>query len=230
MSTAYKTYSFPSFPISKQLFHVPGQAYDGGLTAGGARISSPEPGGFSMLEIQPAMQVDEWNFPISSWLMSKTNGQIFTVRLAPTPQIAQQLIGGSEPWAAGTGYPSLPWSNLENWAGDLVAHYSAISLQSSNVIVIDMSVTGRILQPGHVIGHKQITYLVDEISYNNANVATITVTPPVRTPIAVGDIAYFRPWFTGVISNPSEFITTYDAANAGNIQLNRIVLNEVVLP
>lgn len=226
MTTAYKIYEFPTFPISKQLFHVPGQAIEGGFTSGGARIMSPEPGGFSMLEIQPSLQVREFEYPVSSWLMSKSNGQLLRVRLAPTPQLVAS--GLSVPWGAQTIYPDSPWSNLANWAGDIVSTYVLTTLQGSNRIVIDMSAIGPILKPGHVIGHAFDTYLIDEISYSGS-IATAIVIPPIRRNITVGDIAYFRPWFTGYIANGADIRATYDAENAGHIQIGKIVLNEAVL-
>lgn len=223
-----KVWTFPTFPISKQLFHVPGAAADGGFTSGGARITSPEPGGFGVLEIQPAMQVDEWRYPISSWLMSKGNGQILRVRLAPTPQIVSRRT--SVPWGMESIYPDAPWSNLQNWEGDLTAVYVTAALEGTSTLVVDMSSLGSLFQVGHVIGHAFETYLIDEIEYDEAGYATLAVTPPLRRDVAINDIVTFRSWFTGSIANPGDFRNTYDAENVGNIQLNKIILNEVIVP
>lgn len=227
MAINHKVWNFPTFPISKQLFHVPGAAVDGGLTSGGARIVSPEPGGFSVLEIQPALQIGEWDYPLSSWLMSKGNGQILRVRLAPTPQVAGRGVG--TPWRAETIYPETPWSNMKNWSGDIVATFSADSLEGSGTVTVDLSDVGPILRQGHVIGHESVTYLVDEIDYDGS-IATINVIPPLRRNIKTGDLALFRPYFTGSIVNAGEFRNTYDAENVGMIQLNKIILTEVILP
>lgn len=225
MTIEYKTYSFPTFPISKQLFHVPGASVDGGITSGGARIRSPEPGGFSMLEIQPSLQADEWTYPLSSWLMSKTNGEILRVRLAPTPQIAGvRNILDSVPWDS-----EQPWSNQQNWAGDYSLSYAAAALYGTTTVKIDMSDVGEILQVGHVIGHSYDTYKVDEIEYDENSVATITIKPPLRRNVDDGDDAFLRPWFTGLITNPDEVRTTYDAENNGFIQMGKIILSEVVI-
>jgi hypothetical protein len=224
----HKVWSFPTFPISKQLFVASGQAFDGGMTVGGIHMLSPEPGGRSMLEIQPSLQVSEWEFPLSSWLMSKINGDIFRVRLAPTPQVASKRSGGA-PWAEGGIYPESPWSNQQNWSGDDVALYKSVSLEGTNVAYVDMSALGQILQCGHVIGHGDNCYKIDEVSYDAFNVATITVKPPFRKSIAVGDIALLRPFFLGSIVNGEEMRATYDAENVGHIQIGRIRLNEVIL-
>ena len=225
MTITYKTYAFPTFPISKQLFHVPGASVDGGITSGGARIRSPEPGGFSMLEIQPSLQVGEWTYPMSSWLMSKTNGEILRVRLAPTPQVASARMSlNSVPWDNGQ-----PWSNQENWVGDISLVYAEAALQGTTTIKIDMSSAGQILQTGHVIGHKYDTYKIDEITYDENDLATIVVKPPLRRDIAVDDDAFLRPWFTGQIINAQEILTTYDAENNGMIQMGKITLSETVI-
>lgn len=226
MTISYKVWNFPTFPISKQLFHVPGAAIDGGLTSGGARITSSEPGGNAVLEIQPSLQFNERDYPLSSWLMSKINGEIFSIRLAPTPQVASARVSGV-PWGAETIYPDSPWSNQENWSGDLAATYLSAALEGSNTLRIDMSEMGPVLRHGHVIGHMGNCYMVDDIVYNTAGIATITTKPPLRKNVAIGDTVYFRPYFTGSISNGQEIRKTYDAENNGAIQLERIIFNEV---
>ena len=221
-----KVYDFPSFRISEQLFHVPGAAFDGGHTSGGARILSPEPGGYGFLEIRPSLQVNEWQNPLSSWLMSKINGEVFKVRLAPTPQVVGSSVNqAGVPWDAQTIYPESPWSNHQNWQGDVAAFFTEEALEGTTTAVVDLSVVGQSLQPGHVIGHLATTYIVDEIEYDG-NLATITVKPPWRAKISEGDNAYLRPYFTGSIANGSEIRASYRASDRGAIQLNRIVLVE----
>ena len=228
MAIEHKVWNFPTFPIRAQLFHVPGASVEGGYTSGGARISSPEPGGFGVLEIQPALHL-EWEYPVASWLMSKTNGQILRVRLAATPQVASARAAAGVPWGAETIYPDSPWSNLQNWSGDLAAQYATPALEGSNVLVIDMSQLGPLLRHGHVIGHGDSCYGVDDIEYDSNGRATILTTLPLRRDVAEADSVWFRPWFTGSIGNPGDFKSTYDADKVGHIQLEKIILNEVVL-
>lgn len=216
-------YELPSVPIAKQMFHVPGAAVEGGFTSGGARIISPDPGGFSRLQIQLSLQSREWENPVSSWLASKANGQVIRLRLAPTPQIAysQRRAGyQSVSWQNG-----VLWSNLVSWAGDVSLVFTSARLQGSNVVTVDTTATGPIFQAGHVIGHSNTTYLIDAITYAGA-IATIVVNPSLRKPVAIGDTCYLRPYFVGRIANPNEFITTYDAENNGAIQLGIIMFNE----
>lgn len=227
MTITYKVYDFPTFPVEKQIFYVPGLAFSGGFTTGGIRISSPSPGGFGFLDIQPALQIREWDYPLSSWLMSKTNGEILRVRLAPTPQICNglQLRTSNILWDT-----DLLWSNFQPWANDLTAMFSANALEGSTSVQIDMSNLGQLLQVGHVIGHQFSTYIIDEITYDAYDSATVVVKPPLRRDIADGDFVNFRPFFTGSIANPVDIIKTYDAGDNGNIQMPEIVLQEVIIP
>lgn len=222
-----KIWEFPSFPIKGQLFHVPGAMADGGLTSGGARIVSPEPGGFSMLQIEPALQTGEWSAPWASWLMSKVNGEILRVRLAPTPQIAYSANrDGAETVAWNNG---VLWANQVEWNADAVVTFSAITLEGATGVTLDTTATGPIFGSGHVIGHGNYTYLIDEITYAGA-VATIILRNPVRKAIAVNDPAYVRPWFLGRIMNPGDIMATYDAENWGAVQMGKIILGEAVVP
>ena len=234
MAIAYKIWDFPSVPVKSQLFHVPGAVFDGGFTSGGARISSPEPGGRSVLEMQIALQVKEWSAPLSSWLMSKINGEIFRVRLTRTPQLLRADAlgitsgGGGVPWAAEGFYSESTWDNDELWADDVAFYTAGASLEGSTSLVVDLSGFGSPLQPGHVIGHGESCYMINDID-QVGNVATLSITPPLRRPVNVGDLILTEPIFTGTIANGSEIRATYDASNNGHIQLNRIVFNEVVL-
>ena len=217
-----KVHAFPTFRIESQLFHVPGAGYDGGLTAGGAQFITPEPGGFATLEMAPAISDTEWDFPLSSWVMSKIAGQVFRIRLAPTPQVAfsRQRGAVAVPWDNGQ-----LWSNHEAWDGDFTARYAAPSPKGSVTMKFDLTGVGPIVSPGHVIGHESECYLIDEVTYVG-NVATATVTPPLRRDIATGDNAYLRPWFTGRISNGDQIRAAY--GSTGYVKMANIIFHEAL--
>lgn len=219
--------NFPTLTIEKQLFHVPGAAIDGGFTSGGARIMSPEPGGRSQLELQIALQIFEWDYPETSWLMSKINGTVFRVRLAPTPQVcrAQSLGGPGVPWDNNG-----PWNNGQNWAGDMTATYLENALEGTTKVKINMSSYGTVLKRGHAIGHGSNCYMVDSILYDpNTTIATITLMPPLRKNVVAGDQVLFRPFFLGTINNGANFRVTYDAGNVGYIQPGQITFMESIV-
>lgn len=220
-----RIWNFPTVPVSKQLFHVPGGAQEGGFTSGAVRMLSPEPGGRSVLELQIAMQVREFEFPIASWLMSKGNGEIFRVRLAPTPQIiSARNASKGVTWDNG-----VLWANQQPWAGDIAAVFAAPALEGTGTIRIDMTGYGDVVRHGHVVGHGDTTYLVDDYEFDaQSQIVTIHTKPPVRRDIAVGDPAFFRPYFTGTISNIGEVRATYDAENNGMIQPGKFIFAEAI--
>lgn len=217
-----KIYDFPSIPISKQIFYVPGAAIDGGLTTGGVQMRSPEPGGFGVLEIHPSFQTREWRTPFASWLMSKTNGEYLRVRLAPTPQIA------SAKWRDVNRDDLLRLGPTDPKQEMFVRALSS-ALPGTTQVSVDCSMTGPILAVGHVIGHgDSATYLIDDVQYVGLT-ANLTVKPPFRSAVSIGAEMPLRPHFIGVIANGNEIRATYDAENAGAIQLPKIILNEVIL-
>lgn len=213
-----KIYQFPALRIESQLFHVPGAGYDGGLTAGGAQFITPEPGGFGVLELTPALSDTEWTNPAASWLMSKSSGQVLRVRLAATPQIA---------WSrARIDHLDSDWVNREGARNEAVTRFTAASPQGSITATLDLSQFGRILRPGHVIGHATDCYLIEEVDYAGGS-ATVTVTPPLRRDISTNDQCLFTPWFTGRISNGAEMRSAYN--NMGHVKPGRIILQEAVV-
>lgn len=218
-----KIYPFPTFRVETQLFHVPGAGYDGGLTSGGAQFITPEPGGFTVLEMQLALSDTEWQSPLMSWLMSKISGQVFRVRLAPSPQIAfsRQRGAVAVPWSNGQ-----TWSNQEEWDGDFTARFAAAGLKGAVTMSIDLTGVGPIVMPGHTVGHEGETYLIDEISYVG-DVGSAIVTPPLRRNIAAGENCFLRPWFTGRISNGAEIRSPYNSS--GHVKPGLIVLQEAVV-
>ena len=221
---------FPDLQISEQLFHVPGQAISGGFTTGGARISSPEPGGFSVLELKPSLHVNEVANPFHSWIMSLVNGEVFRVKMTRTPQLLTdpsfnpQIL--TSPWDDGTPFDD--GSFWDNSARIFESTFRAASLSGSSKMTIDASGLNGLLKPGHVIGHDDYAYVVTAIEHVGVN-ALLTVKPPVRKAIAVGDRVEFTPYFTGSIRNANEIRSSFAIANNRHHELGKIIFDEVVL-
>lgn len=227
-------YDWPRSIIpSGQAFRVPGQAVDGGFTTGGARTFSPEPGGRALLEWTFNYQGKVAAPRLFSWLMSKvSNGSIFRLRLLPSAQ----LISGSElgvevpagyeedgvPWDG-----DLYWDNDLGWEFEVGAAATAIALEGSTTIAIDMTGMALDLGHGHAIGFGGSAYIVDDIEYSGS-IATITVTPPVRKAVAVGDFVTFSPDFYGVCMDPETFKSLFDPS--GIIRPGSIKFAEAILP
>ena len=226
MTVDHKIWHFPKMAIQSQLFHVPGSYFDGGFTSGGARIMSPEPGGRSVLEVTLSLQVNEWNTPFSSWIMSKVNGEIFKIPLVETPQLVR--LGDRQP-------EYQPWDNDQFWDNnqpwDNDGAYLEASRQASEgetSLRVSMQSFGEVIRHGHVIGVGNHSYIVDNVEYEN-DVAILSLKPPLRKDVNVDDTVFLKPFFLGTIVNGSEIRNAYDASNAGAIQLNRIVFQEVVI-
>lgn len=209
-----RIWDFPaSIKFSGQIFYVPGMFFDGGITAGGVRSMSPEPGGYSRLEIQNALAVAEWGAPSSSWIISKTSGQIIKVRMCLTPQVATARI-----------------INGKYVSNGITRNYAANALAGANTVFISFSGIGAMLQPGHVIGHAGDCYLVEDIVYDGSDDAEVTIIPPLRRNITAGQPVVFQPYFTGYIANGGEIVALYNSEKVGNFEMPRIIFNEVIVP
>lgn len=192
---------------------------------------SPEPGGRSVLEMRLAYQVNEWNSPFSSWLMSKINGAIFKIQLTKTPQLASfigesnyNIVSNNLSWDN-----DFPWDNNQPWANDGAnVSVSGTALEGAVELSVSMGSFGEILKHGHVIGIGNYSYIIDDVSYVGTR-ANIVVSPPLRNAVSDGSIVWLKPYFTGAIANGAEIRNSYDAGNIGGIQLNRIVFNEVII-
>ena len=221
MSVSVKVYDWPNVIPSKQLFFSGGQAFEGGFTSGGAKILTPEPGGRSFLSVEFGYQKHGSTDTSISWLCSKiANGSIFRVPIVKTPQLVSLpdlgITGAPElagvPWAAEGLIPAHPWDNGQNWAYEVGALAASIALEGAVTLTLDMGDLEPALRHGHVIGHGDVPYLVDDIEYDG-QIATITVDPPLRADLSAGSYITFRPTMLCVADNPENFRGLYEPAD-----------------
>jgi hypothetical protein len=240
-------YDWPSSVVAaKQLFFAGGEAVDGGLTSGGARALSPEPGGRSWLQVEFAYQDNALSDPLVSWLMSKIgNGALFRIPVVRSPQLvplsalgiaiaeydAMRRFGLSQevvpseldglPWQNGQ-----PWENAMCWAFEPGAVISSAAAEGTTALILDMGDQPNGLQCGHVFGVGGILHKVDMIDYAGS-VATVTVIPPLRRDVQAGDFVSFRP--SGVFSavDADGFRALYEPA--GLIQPGGVKFMEAIL-
>lgn len=221
MSLSHKVYDFPPIWRGKQLFHAGGQAFEGGFTSGGARVLTPEPGGRGILNMEFTVQRNAPADPIVSWLCSMiANGNIFRIPISFTPQlvkiadlgISATLEQSGIPWAPAGMTPEGPWDNGQNWAGDVLAEVAGTALAGTVTLDLDFGSLPLALRHGHLIGHDDVTYLVEDIEYDGT-VATITVNPPLRNTVAQGDLITFRPKMLAIARNPDSFRGLYEPAD-----------------
>jgi hypothetical protein len=236
MTINYKIYDWPlRIKPTKQLFYSGGQLVEGGFTSGGGRMMYPEPGGRSVLELSFDYQQNYNPDPIVSWLITMIrNGNIFRIPIRNSPQLVKSedlMIDTSLeltglPWAEAGQTNQGSWNNNKNWLYSPVLEMSATALEGSVTFEVDFADTPLVLSHGHVIGHSDYGYLVEDIEYNGT-IATITVNTPLRKNILQNDFMLFRPKPLFVARNPDNLRGLYDAADL--IKLGSLELLEVIL-
>lgn len=216
-----------------QVFRAGGNAVAGGMTLGGASVESPEPGGRGELVLEVAALANANSNLDASWTVSRLlNGAVFRVRLfSPTVQLVpDSALGGSTElgvmWSNGLG-----WAGNVPWAFDPSASVTAIAAKGSQSFTVDMAALGQVLGLGHVIGFRlegyDFAHVVTDIGYSAANVATVTVSPPLRRALAVGSAMKFRPSFTCTCVNAREVMGTFNYGTSMKLATLRMV--EVML-
>lgn len=203
-------YNWPAGIIpSAALFHAGGQAIDGGLTASGALVQHPEPGGRAVVDMSFNYIKEEADRRLAGWLYSKAaNRNVFRFRLPKSLQLVSPDDLGVT--SLPTDYEDgLPWSDGSSfsdgtlWDFDMLTEAAATAVGSSTII-IDMTGYEHGLAAGHVIGHADRAYLVEDITYDGDQ-ATIQITPPLRVAIETGDYVTFRPRMLGIIQDVGAF-------------------------
>ena len=203
-------YDWPSqIQFQDAAFFAGGQGTEGGMTTGGILVGHPEPGGRSAMQVT-FKTAGPCVVAMDSWVMSKMRPQtVFRVAVHRSRQLVDFAdLGLTVPSGYdGVGIPwegDLYWSNDMGWAYDPAAIAGAIGAEGSTTLVIDMTGYDHGLSHGHVIGVGDRAYLVDDITYDG-DTATVTVTPPLRDAVAVGDFITFRPKMLATVQDPESF-------------------------
>ncbi len=222
MSVSPEIFDWPASMVSaRSLFLAGGQAAQGGQTLLGQNITTPEPGGRASLRMDFSTLKTERDNRLSAWVASKvTTGAIFRVPLFTSHQLVSLADLGLSPTTAelatGISFETVEtgdtayWDNDYGWAYEPVVLASAAGTEGDNTLVLDLSDYGEALQVGHVIGHMSRAYMVDAISYDGSNVATLKVSPPWRQNIAIGDVITFRPTMLGQVADASGFAGMFE--------------------
>lgn len=229
-------YDWPlSLVPSAQLFHAPGQVFEGGFTSKGAEMVSPEPGGRAYLEMSFNALKTVGDGRLASWLFSKlATGAIFRVPL----RISPQLVGDSDlslgvatvpaaglPWHDDIG-GDLLWDGDIGWGAEVGAPVAGAALEGEVTFLVDMSSLGPVLLPGHVIGYDNRAYMVDAIDYADSGIATITTNPPLRSAVELGEAITFRPFMLVRITDPAGFRQKFDrkVVTPGGLLFSEVLL------
>jgi hypothetical protein len=189
-----------------EFYNPGGQTDQGGLTLGGFRFEQPEPGGRGALRMQFPHFHDPQSETDASWTIARIrNGAVMRIRMSATSQlVSAEDLGGSDdglPWSGG-----LLWANGEPWEWSPRALVSTDALRGAVQFSADLSDFGRVVRIGHVIGlqsgNLDFAHEVMDVSYDEADVATFTVSPPLRRAVTAGDDLLFRPRIMAVCRNP----------------------------
>jgi hypothetical protein len=229
-------YDWPATLVpSAQLFHAPGQVFEGGFTSKGAELVSPEPGGRAYLEMNFNTLKTDRDARLASWLFSKlATGAIFRIPLYRSPQLVPDAdlspltddvpeIG--LPWHDDNAVDLL-WDGDIGWGSEVGSPVTIGALEGGVTFSVDMSSLGNVLLPGHVIGYNNRAYMVDAIEYDDAGVATITVNPPLRTDAEAGEMITFRPYMIVRVRDPAGFRSLFDRklVTPGALMLSEVLL------
>lgn len=197
-----------SLCCTSALVRAGGDAVIGGLTLGGAAQINPEPGGRATLDLAfPRFWTGAQQNRHVSWTLSRiARGAVFAIRICRSFQmVPQQALTVAETgltWANGQ-----PWANDENWRANPWVPVVAAAAKGSEVFQADLSTLGQVLQVGHIIGFSDghdFTHVVMDVDYDAADIATVTVSPPLRRALATTSVMLFRPTFTGVCAAPDQ--------------------------
>ncbi|WP_108482255.1 hypothetical protein [Oceaniglobus ichthyenteri] len=182
-----------------QVFRAGGTSTPGGMTVGGFATATPEVGGRYEVMMNFAPFAAEAANLNASWTVSRIlNSAIMRVRLYKTVQlVAASAITGADvengiPWANDE-----PWANGENWAWSPSSPITNPAGRGAEMFTADLSDIGPVLKIGHVIGFQSggydFAHTIMDIEYDGADVATVTVSPPLRRGLTTDDRLLYRP-------------------------------------
>ena len=94
------------------------------------------------------------------------------------------------------------------WEWNPTANVTATALKGETTVLVDMSTLGEVLLIGHVIGFYEggydFAHKVMDISYDAGDIATLTISPPLRRDLTISSEMTFRPKMLVTCSNARE--------------------------
>jgi hypothetical protein len=198
-----------------QVFRAGGTSIQAGLTTGGASVESPEPGGrFELFMNFAPFATEEANLD-ASWTISRIlNGNVMriglynTVQLVKASAITAADVDNGIPWSN-----SQPWATDENWAWSPSSPIAAAALKGASTFTANLAGVGEILKIGHVIGFYvggfSFAHMVMDIAYDAADVATVTVEPPLRRALTTSNTMLYRPTAMVTCRNAREVMSNF---------------------
>ncbi|MBN8292803.1 hypothetical protein JI664_12585 [Rhodobacter sp. NTK016B] len=197
-----------------QVVRAGGSSDAGGMTLGGASVQYPRPGGRIALTMDFATFATVEQNEAASWTISRIMaGALMRIPIFRSVQLvpAGDLSGSDEPgipWANGE-----PWANYENWAWNPSAYIPAVALKGAETFTLSTNGLASALRIGHLVGFHidgyDFAHVVMEIDPNGDGTSEVTVAPPLRRSLAIGDRMRFRPTIIATCINPDEVVGTF---------------------
>jgi hypothetical protein len=131
-----------------------------------------------------------------------------TVQLVKASSITAADVDNGIPWAN-----SQPWATDENWAWGPSSPIAAAALKGASTFTANLADVGEILKIGHVIGFYvdgfSFAHMVMDIAYDAADVATVTVEPPLRRALTTSNTMLYRPTAMVTCRNAREVMSNF---------------------
>ncbi|APX88642.1 hypothetical protein BV394_01940 [Brevirhabdus pacifica] len=200
-------------PLS-QVFRAGGRANEGGMTLGGINVVSPAPGGRGELHLEFGPFATTAANKAASWTISRMmNGAIMRIGLWNSVQLVPNSalgISNGLTWSNGQ-----TWSSGAFWRSRPSAAITAAAGRGTTTLTADLGTYGEIVEIGHVVGVKaggfEFAHMVEEISYDASDVATMTVSPPLRRAVTTSDTLQFRPSMLVQCMNAREVMNNFQS-------------------
>lgn len=218
-------------PITQEV-RAAGQAIPGGMTIGGASIENPEPGGrYEVFMSFSVFATREANLD-ASWTISRIlNGAVMRVPLYNSVQlVSDDALDGPEtdgiPWDN-----DLPWDSGAYWSWNPSVPVAAAASKGAGSMKAELANYGPVLEIGHVIGFYldgyDFTHVVMDIEYDDEDIATIAVSPPLRRALTTDDRLLFRPVALVTCINAREVMGQFQSGR--HMQFNRAQFVEALV-
>ncbi|OWU83805.1 hypothetical protein ATO6_15340 [Oceanicola sp. 22II-s10i] len=199
---------------NSQVFRAGGQVIPGARTLGGFATDSPEPGGLGELYWDFAPKGSAQAMRDISWTASRLmNGAAMRLRLAMSPQLVPATdlnppLTDGLPWASGA-----PWANDKNWQWNPWVPAASAAARGAETLTIDMTGLGEVLHLGHLIGLTlggvDYTHMVMDTDWTG-DLVTVTISPVLRRPVAIGEAVRFRPVMVARCANPAQVLGQFE--------------------
>lgn len=202
-------------PLS-QVVRAGGASVSGGMTLGGALVQYPTPGGRISVTMDFATFSTVEENEAASWTISRIMaGALMRIPLYRTVQLVPEadLAGLDEPGIPWDG--DIPWATYENWEWNPSVAVTATALRGAETFSADFGDLGEVLHIGHVVGFfadgYEFAHIVMDITYDESDVATVTVSPPLRRGLTTDDRMLFRPRLIATCANPDQVMGNFQS-------------------